>query len=83
MTPWPGAFTEVGEKLLKVLATRLSDFRTDAAPGTIVAADTNGVLVACAGGTIEIVRAQVEGRKALAARELVVGRTMSTGMRLG
>jgi methionyl-tRNA formyltransferase len=79
MTPWPGAFTHVGGKLLKVLATRPAAFRTDGAPGTIIAADTSGVLVACGDGALEIVRAQVEGRKALAARELVVGRTLALG----
>lgn len=82
MTPWPGAFTYVGGKLLKVLATRRSSFRSDASPGTIVAADTNGVLVATAMGTLEIVRAQVEGRKPLLARELVLGRTLALGARL-
>jgi len=83
MTPWPGATTHVGGKLLKVLATRISAFRADAAPGTIIAADTSGVLVACREGAVEIVRAQVEGRKPLAAHDLVVGRTLVTGARLG
>jgi methionyl-tRNA formyltransferase len=81
MTPWPGAFTHVGGRLLKVLATRHSSFHSEGAAGTIVAADTNGVLVACGEGTLEIVRAQLEGRKPLAARELVLGRTLATGIR--
>ena len=82
MTPWPGAFTHVGGKLLKVLSTRVSAFRAEGAPGTVVAADSSGVLVACGQGVLEIVRAQVEGRKALAARDLVTGRTLSVGTRL-
>jgi methionyl-tRNA formyltransferase len=82
MTPWPGAFTRVDGKLLKVLATKLATLRSDAPPGTIVAADTGGVLVASGDGLLEIVRAQVEGRKALSARELVAGRTLAAGARL-
>jgi methionyl-tRNA formyltransferase len=82
MTPWPGAYTHVGGKLLKVLATRKSPLRTSGAPGTIVAADTSGVLVACGDAPLEIVTAQVEGRKPLAARELVSGRTLAVGTRL-
>jgi len=82
MSPWPGAFTHVGGKLLKVLATRRSAFRVAADPGTIVVADATGVLVACAEGAIEIVRAQVEGRKPLSARELVAGRTLAPGTKL-
>jgi methionyl-tRNA formyltransferase len=81
MTPWPGAFTHVGGKLLKILATRVSPFRAEGAPGTVLVADASGALVGCGEGTIEIVRAQVEGRKPLSARELVAGRTLAAGMR--
>lgn len=84
MTPWPGAFTHVTGKLLKVLATRRSTFSSgDAPPGTILVADPDAVLVACREGALEIVRAQVEGRKPLGARELVAGRTLAAGTRFG
>jgi methionyl-tRNA formyltransferase len=84
MQPWPGAFTRIGTKLLKVLTTRSSVYqRGDAAPGTVVAADASGVLIACADGTIEIVRGQMEGKKAVSGRDLVMGRALSPGQRLG
>ena len=84
MTPWPSAFTRVGDKLLKVLATRRSTLAAPGeAPGTIVAADSGGVLVACADGVLELLRAQVEGKKPLDARDLVAGRTLTRGLRLG
>ena len=84
MTPWPSATTSIGGRLLKILATRRSAFPSGGAPaGTLVAADSSGVLVACGEGTLELVRAQVEGRKPLDARELVAGRTLTRGARLG
>lgn len=85
MTPWPGAFTKLPDgRTLKLLQTRLGSWESpNAEPGTIIAADKVRVLVACSKGTIEIVRAQVEGRKPLSAGELVAGRTLSTGMKLG
>ena len=84
MSPWPSAFTRVGSKLLKVLATRRTTFAPPSAPpGTIVAADASGVLIACADGVIELLRAQVEGKKPLDARDLVAGRTLTRGARLG
>src|SRR5262249_44398609 len=82
MTPWPGAYTHVGGKLLKVLATRRSTLKTAGVPGSVVAADASGVLVACGDGPLEIVTAQLEGRKPLAARELVSGRALTVGTRL-
>jgi len=83
MTPWPGAFTHVDGKLLKIHATRRSPFPArGAVPGTLVIAEPGAVIVACLDGTLEILRAQLEGRKALSARELVVGRVLWEGARL-
>jgi len=84
MTPWPSAFTTTGGKLLKVLATRRSSLQSvGEPPGTLLTADASGVLVACGEGVLELLRGQVEGKKPLDARELVAGRTLSRGARLG
>ena len=83
MTPWPSAFTSVGGKLLKVLATRRSTLVAADPPGTIVAADSSGALIACGEGVLELLRGQLEGRKPLEARALVAGRTLVRGARLG
>jgi methionyl-tRNA formyltransferase len=84
MTPWPSAFTRVGDKLLKVMATRRSTLASHGElPGTILAADAGGVVIACADGVLELLRAQVEGKKPLDARDLVAGRTLTRGLRLG
>jgi methionyl-tRNA formyltransferase len=84
MTPWPSAFTQIGGKLLKVLTTRRSALAgAREPPGTVMAADSSGVIVACGEGVLELVRGQLEGRKALEARDLVAGRTLARGARLG
>ena len=82
MTSWPGAFTTAQGKVLKVLESRVGE-GPEAPPGTVVAASKQGVDVACAPGTLRILRAQVEGRKALGAAELVGGRAVAAGMVLG
>jgi methionyl-tRNA formyltransferase len=83
MTPWPGAFTHTNGKVVKIHATRASPFPARGAlPGTVVTAEPSMVLVACGHGTIEILRGQLEGRKALSARELVAGRTLFEGQTL-
>lgn len=87
MTSWPGAFTTLEGKLFKVLATKVvseeSEAEGGAPPGTILTADKSGITVACAGGSLAILRAQAEGRKALSAAELVAGRTVRAGIMLG
>jgi methionyl-tRNA formyltransferase len=88
MTSWPGAFTSLEGKLLKVLATKIEseDSAPEGAsspPGTVVYADKSGVAVACGKGRLNILRAQAEGRKALSGAELAAGRTIRAGMVLG
>jgi len=83
MSPWPGAFARLGDKTLKVLATRRGRYAVEgAAPGTVVVADPDAVLVACGSGALEIVAAQLEGKKPHSARELVSGRTLTVNTRL-
>lgn len=84
MTPWPGAFTTLNGKTLKVLRTRVGE--TSGArgePGLVLAADKRTVEIACGEGTVLLLRAQLEGKKPLDAPELVGGRALATGMRLG
>ncbi|WP_437520835.1 methionyl-tRNA formyltransferase [Sorangium sp. So ce726] len=85
MTSWPGAFTTIDGKALKVLAARVESEadQAGAPPGTVVMAGRSVVVVACGVGAIQIVRAQAEGRKPLAAADLVAGRTLQAGMVLG
>lgn len=83
MTSWPGAFTQAGGKLFKVLATQRGSELSAAPPGTVVVADKHGLEVACGRGTLRILRGQLEGKKALGAQELVSGRAVSLGMVLG
>jgi methionyl-tRNA formyltransferase len=83
MTPWPGAWTTLGGKLIKILATRRAPGPAGGAPGEVVVAHKGRCEVACGEGRVEIVRAQVEGKKALGATELVAGRTLAVGTLLG
>ena len=84
MTPWPGAFTTLNGKTLKVLRTMVAQQGgSRGEPGLVIAADKRSIEVACGEGTVMIVRAQVEGKKPLDAPELVGGRAIAAGMRLG
>ncbi len=86
MTPWPGAFTLASGKTLKILESRVgpaSDSTITAPPGTVVRATKQGIDIACGEGTLRVLRAQLEGRKALGAAELVGGRALHEGQLLG
>ncbi len=83
LSPKPGAFTMHGDRSLKVLSAAALSTQEACRAGTVVRADRGGVYVACGMGTLEIVRAQVEGRKPTTGPDLVNGRFIRLGDVLG
>jgi methionyl-tRNA formyltransferase len=82
MTPKPGAHTRVRDKLLRLHAVRPSPDPAPGPPGS-VSVQGGAIRVATGQGSLEILRAQLEGRRALDARDLVNGRALVAGDVLG
>lgn len=82
-TPWPGAFTTIAGKLLKVHAARATATGAGLAPGVARATD-DGILVGCADGTeLLLVEVQLEGKRRLSAADFVKGQPIADGTVLG
>ena len=80
MNPWPGAHTVLGERRIKVHRTVASTLDPEGAtPGQVIALDPEGILVACAEGTLEIQELQESGRKRVDARAFASGRGVAVG----
>jgi methionyl-tRNA formyltransferase len=84
MSPWPGAFTKLRDKIIKVHSTRIAkeiapNHGKTSIPGTVVFADKARVLVACGDAVIELTRVQLEGKKPVTAVEWHLGRGVATG----
>ena len=72
VSPWPGAFTELNGKKLKVHKVRITNEKGE--PGTIVKADSKeGLVVATGDGAIELVEIQPENKKRMLARDFLRG----------
>jgi methionyl-tRNA formyltransferase len=78
LDPWPGAYTALNGELLKVARTRV-EAGPPVAPGTVVAADGDGVRVACAEGILVIGELQLAGRKRLPAGDFLRGCDLPVG----
>ena len=80
MNPWPGAHTVLGERRIKVHRTLATTLDPEGArPGEVIALDPEGILVACAEGTLEIQELQESGRKRVDARAFASGRGVAVG----
>ncbi len=77
LSPFPGAWTTLGGKRLKLLRSRLADGQ--GAAGEVL----SGLTVACGDGAIEILSAQIEGRGAQDAEPFLRGTPVPAGTLLG
>ena len=93
MNPWPAASTLLlGEggnpsRLLKVFSViqhrRYSASSTGVLPGTVVWADKRGIMVAAGKGGVLLRDIQLEGKRRMPVRDLLLGNPIPPGTRLG
>jgi methionyl-tRNA formyltransferase len=78
--PWPGAFTSLDGKRLKVHRTRLVA-RTGklGAPGRVLAAANDGIVVACGEGALRLEELQLDGKKRVSAQAFLAGHPLAPG----
>ncbi|HXF75638.1 MAG TPA: methionyl-tRNA formyltransferase [Methylomirabilota bacterium] len=81
--PWPGSFTWVNGKLLKVHRTQLVSSESSAAPGEVVKADRGGFWVSTGAGAIALEEVQLENKKRIPGVEFIKGARIKVGDRLG
>jgi methionyl-tRNA formyltransferase len=82
--PWPVAHTTLDGQTLRLWHAQAEHgTAAGAPPGTVLAADADGVRVQCASGTLRIIRLQLEGGKVLDAHAFLNGRPLPAGTRLG
>ena len=74
LLPWPGATTYLGERLLKITQARpWSYHHSGRGPGTVLALNEDGVVVACGEGSLLLTGLQVPGKKPLPVGEFLRG----------
>ncbi len=77
VTPWPGAYTYLAGKTLKLFKARIGNAK--GIPGTVLKADRGGLEVACGNGSLIIDELQLEGKKRLPARDFFAGCSIPFG----
>lgn len=83
-TPWPGAFTTLGDQTIKVFALAVQAGAASGAPGEIIATDARrGLVVSCGDHDAVLEQIQMPGAKRMNAKDYLRGHTMETGACLG
>ena len=81
LDPWPGAYTSLKGEILKLARTSAGPDGS-APPGTVLAADKDGVRIACGHGSLRVGALQLAGRKRLPAADFLRGCPLEPGMTL-
>ncbi len=79
--PWPGAFSHIGGKLLKIHRAKVVAADTTGTPGEVLKADTEGLWIATSSGVLELEEVQLENRKRLSGVEFLRGARIKPGDR--
>jgi methionyl-tRNA formyltransferase len=81
LDPWPGAYTHIGNKLLKVHRAKVLPADGKGNPGEVVRADVGGFWVATGAGIIGLEEVQLENKRRLPGAEFIKGARIRTGDR--
>ena len=87
-TPWPGSFTALNGKTLKVFKARVLSAdeavtAQGAQPGVITDVSRDDFTVQTGSGALLISEVQMEGKKRMSVHDFLLGHTLSAGMGLG
>jgi methionyl-tRNA formyltransferase len=83
MSPWPGAYTLVWEKRLKVFKAQAVDKKVRQKPGTVLEGLPGDLDVAAGDGILRLHEVQLESGKRLHARDFLMGFPVKPGSTLG
>ena len=77
--PFPGATASLDGVVYKIWAAQAADSAGAAAPGTVLRADKDGVVVACGSGALCLTELQKPGGKRLPAAQFLAGARLQAG----
>ena len=79
MTPWPGAFSFMGDKRLKIFAARPVPLTSSAPPGTVIKGFSNELRGATGDQALTILELQAASGKRLLVRDYLIGNPVAEG----
>ncbi len=82
-TPWPGGYTYLNGKILKIKKCRVCDDVPGGEPGQIIGITKDEIKVKCESGTLILDTVQPEGKKEMTVHDFLLGNRPGEGTVLG
>lgn len=81
--PWPGTYTFLNGKIMKICWVALSDIPVKGEPGEVCEVTRESLVVNTGAGTLEIKELQPEGKKRMTVHDFLLGNKLEKGVRFG
>ena len=82
LNSWPGAYTFMNGKMLKIWASSVSDRKPEGEPGTVAGTDKDTIYVNCGEGVLALKEVQYEGKKRMSVQAFLLGAKVVPGQGL-
>lgn len=82
LNSWPGTYTYINDKSLKIWKCALTDIRSNGEPGTIHSADNGRLFVNTLDNALELLEVQLEGKKRMDVKSFMLGYKVEAGLKL-
>lgn len=79
LTPWPGTYTLLNKKRLRILKVQVIDGTPDDDPGKVARVTDGGIEVGTGQGRLLITELQPEGKKSMSAKSFLTGYKIERG----
>jgi len=79
LTPWPGTYTLLNKKRLRILKAQVVEGTSDDSPGQVARVTDAGVEVGTGQGRLVITELQPEGKKSMSAKSFLAGYKIERG----
>ena len=82
-TPWPGGYTYLDGKMLKIKKCGVASGSYESDPGKVVAVSKDDIVISCGEGALSLTRIQAEGKKEMSVHDFLLGNALTVGGKLG
>ena len=82
LNSWPGAYTFMNGKMLKIWGAEVCGGEAGGEPGTVVGTDKKKIYVSCGEGVLALTEVQYEGKKRMNTQAFLLGAKVEPGQKL-
>ena len=82
LNSWPGAYTFLNGKMLKIWESTVAEQKAQGEPGTVAGTDKKAIYVNCKDSVLALTEVQYEGKKRMPVQAFLLGARIEQGQKL-